>query len=101
VPDIPTRKGDTDGLDHLFVSIDTIHKPGSITEKRDDAVGKSNPLQSYHFHDRELVRDVAFEVAIPDQTEEEASGGGTIGRLTNLLYNLENLRKREGDAQEE
>jgi tRNA (guanine-N(7)-)-methyltransferase subunit TRM82 len=101
VLDIPAQEIEIGGHNRILVSIDTIHKPGSTTEKRGDAVGKPNPLQSYQFHDKELVHDVAFQVALADQIEEEASGGGAIGRVTNLLYNLENLRKREGDAQED
>ena len=97
--DIPAQEKEMGGHNRILVSIDTIHKPGSTTAKRGDAVGKPNPLQSYQFREKELVHDVAFQVALADQTEE--ASGGVIGRVTNLLYSLENLRKREGDAQED
>jgi tRNA (guanine-N(7)-)-methyltransferase subunit TRM82 len=73
----------SDTSTQLVVSVDTFHKPGSTTEEWKDADKDTYPLQSYKFQ------------------EGDASGSGGSGRLTNLLYSLENLRKREGEAQEE
>jgi tRNA (guanine-N(7)-)-methyltransferase subunit TRM82 len=85
----------------LVVSVDTVHKPGSITEEWKDADKDTYPLQSYKFQDGKLIQAGAFQVPTPVRDEGDASGIGGSGRLTNLLYSLENLRKREGEAQEE
>jgi tRNA (guanine-N(7)-)-methyltransferase subunit TRM82 len=101
VVDLLPRKPQSDTSNRLLVSIDSIHKPGSTTEKREDADGNLNPLQSYQFQEGKLILDGTFQLATADPDEGEASGSVASGRLTNLLYSLENLRKREGEAQEE
>lgn len=83
------------------MSVDTIHKPGSTTEERRNKDNYVNPLQSYKFQEGKLVQDETFRLAIADQDEGETKGSGALGRLTNVLYNLENLRKREGEDKEE
>ncbi len=83
------------------MSIDTIHKPGSTTEERHDAGRKLNPLQLYKFKNGQLVREVAFKVSVAGQNEAVANKCEKVGQLKNLLYNLENLRKRKGEGQDE
>ena len=85
----------------LLVSVDTFHKPGSTTQVREAASKELNPLRSYKFRGGHLVQDDAFEIAVVVQDEAEVSAGGAGGKVTNLLYNLEPLRKRDGEGQEE
>lgn len=79
------------------MSVDTIHKPGSTTERRDPLEKPTNPLLSYSLELR-AIAGPSFEVV---EHEEEVDGWNSSGQLGNLLYNLENLRKRDGDAREE
>ncbi|KAH7417023.1 guanine-N(7)--methyltransferase subunit trm82 [Cadophora sp. MPI-SDFR-AT-0126] len=82
----------------FIVSIDTIHKPGSTSEVRTDDLEDLKSLQTFEFQDDILVESaLAFERS--EGGEEEQVGDS--GRLGNLLYGLENLRKREGDGGEE
>lgn len=79
-----------------MVSIDTVHKPGSTTEQREDKTEVLKSLLSYKFDEGKLVEDgPAFSVA------EGAVDISAAAHLGNLLYNLENLRKREGDGGDE
>ncbi|KAG4432211.1 hypothetical protein IFR05_012310 [Cadophora sp. M221] len=82
----------------LIVSIDTIHSPGSTNELRSNTADRFNCLNSFEFQDGMLVGGgVVFT-----EGEVESDGEvGAVGRLGNLLYGLENLRKREGDGGEE
>lgn len=91
----------SDSSTQLIVSVDTFHKPGSTTEEWKDADKNTYPLQRYKFQDGKLIQEGVFQVPTPVRDEGDASGSGASGRLTNLLYSLENLRKREGEAQEE
>jgi tRNA (guanine-N(7)-)-methyltransferase subunit TRM82 len=84
--------------DFLIISVDCIHKSGSITECTDRGDIMINPLQSYKFQDQQLIPVSTFEIV--DHQEENDKAIGT-GRLTNLLYGLENLRKRDGDVKDE
>ena len=56
-----------------------------------------NPLQAFAFENQRLVPATPFEVV--DQQEERPDGA--LARLGNLLYGMENLRKRDGDGKEE
>jgi tRNA (guanine-N(7)-)-methyltransferase subunit TRM82 len=85
----------------LIVSVDTFHKPGSTTEEWKDADKDTYPLQRYKFQVGKLIQEGVFQVPTLVRDEGDASGSDASGRLTNLLYSLENLRKREGEAQEE
>jgi tRNA (guanine-N(7)-)-methyltransferase subunit TRM82 len=85
----------------LLVSVDNLHKPGSTTEQRDDTDKELNQLQSYKFQEGMLVRDRAFCLATGGQEGAAEGRSGASGRHTNLLYNLENLRKKEGEDKEE
>jgi len=80
-------------------SVDTIHKPGSTSERREDGK-KVSPLKSFKFQDGRLLYNSPFTVT-PIESEAGGQESGIGGRLTNLLYNLENLRKRDGENQEE
>ena len=101
VVDSSPREDQSNPSNRLLVSIDTIHKPGSTTEEREDTGKDLNPIQSYKFQEGKLVQDDTFQLDTAVLDHAEMSGNGVSGRLTNLLYNLENLRKREGEAQEE
>lgn len=96
-----SRNHQSNTSNRLLVSIDTIHKPGSTSEAKDDADKNLNPLQLYQFQEGRLIQDGKFQLAAADQDESEGSRSSASGRLTNLLYSLENLRKREEEAQEE
>ena len=85
----------------LLVSIDTFHKPGSTTEVREAALKELNPLRPYKFRGGHIVQDDSFEMAAADQDEASANSRGADGKVTNLLYNLEPLRKRDGEGKEE
>jgi len=56
-----------------------------------------NPLQAFKFEDQRLVAALPFEVV----EQQEGRSEGDLGRLGNLLYGLENLRKREGDGRDD
>ncbi|KAE9381762.1 tRNA methyltransferas-like protein [Stipitochalara longipes BDJ] len=101
VVDTSISNDQSDSSKRLLVSIDTIHTPGSTTKERENAGTSLNPLQSYKFKDGRLVQDESFQLGIAGRDDGEVSGSGASGRLTNLLYSLENLRKREGEGQEE
>ncbi|KAK0118877.1 tRNA (guanine-N(7)-)-methyltransferase non-catalytic subunit trm82 [Cadophora gregata f. sp. sojae] len=82
----------------LIVSIDTIHKPGSTNELRTETTENLNVLQTFEFSTQELM---LVEGALAFAKIEEDWKLDAVGRLGNLLYGLENLRKREGDGGEE
>lgn len=84
----------------LVVSIDNINKPGTTTEARDpsDSQESVSLLLSYTFRNHQAIAEDTFE---PMNNEDERNNSNTSGMLGNLLYNLENLRKREGDTKEE
>ena len=78
----------------VVLSIDTIHKPGSMTDRREPGAESIDSLQAFIFQGRELVPStMKFDVA-KDEVEES-------GRLTNVLYGLQNLRKRDDGREEE
>lgn len=79
------------------MSVDWFHKPGSTTERRDEKNTTIRSLLFYEFHDRHLTRKSLIETL--DHRGEYVDGNGT-GRLSNLLYNLENLRKRDGGEED-
>jgi len=86
----------------VVIAIDTIHAPFSTSIQRtEDASGSGeevvNPLQAFAFENQLLVPATPFEVV--DQQEERPDGA--LARLGNLLYGMENLRKRDGDGKEE
>ncbi len=87
-----------DGADasSLIISIDTVHKPGSTTEQKEDETGISTPLLSYKFHEGQLAEGGPTFSSAEDEVDISAAA-----HLGNLLYNLENLRKREGDGGDE
>ncbi|KAH7364496.1 guanine-N(7)--methyltransferase subunit trm82 [Rhexocercosporidium sp. MPI-PUGE-AT-0058] len=82
----------------LIVSVDTIHSPGSTSETRSNTTDSFASLQSFEFRDGKLLGGgVAFARGEVGEEEEVSD----LRRLGNLLYGLENLRKREGDGGEE
>jgi tRNA (guanine-N(7)-)-methyltransferase subunit TRM82 len=78
----------------LVLSIDTIHKPGSMTDRREPSVESIDPLPAFHFQGRQLVPSVTKFKSAKNDVEDN-------GRLTNLLYGLENLRKRDDGREED
>ena len=101
VVDTTTRKEQRDSSNRLLVSIDTIHRLGSTMEERDDADTSPHPLQLCKFRDGKLGQDESMELPAAVRDAGDAKSSGAFGRLANLLYSLENLRKREGEGQEE
>ncbi|KAE8441619.1 hypothetical protein EG329_004628 [Mollisiaceae sp. DMI_Dod_QoI] len=85
----------------VIVSIDTVHQPGWPVKHRSDILGTENALLGFHLRDMGLIRsDLAFDE--PGEVDENLlRSDDTMVRLNNLLYNLENLRKRDGEGQEE
>ncbi|KAL2064822.1 hypothetical protein VTL71DRAFT_3962 [Oculimacula yallundae] len=81
----------------ILVSIDTVHTPGSTSEVRTESIETIQALESYVFQEGKLVSGGVTFVSAAGLGEVEA---GAVGRLGNLLYGLENLRKREGDGDE-
>ena len=80
----------------LFLSVDTVHKLASTTQTKDAATENVTPLHKFIFERRKLVPSaIKFEVAKSDDGMKDA------GRLTNLLYSLENLRKRDDGREED
>jgi tRNA (guanine-N(7)-)-methyltransferase subunit TRM82 len=87
----------------MIVSVDTAHFPGSTWElnNKEDLI---NPLQTFQFQNGRLMEEPDLVIAL---NEDEAGGTGegasadVRGQLSNLLYNIENLRKRDGDGQEQ
>ncbi|KAH8815073.1 guanine-N(7)--methyltransferase subunit trm82 [Xylogone sp. PMI_703] len=86
-----------DRLD-VFVSIDTIYAPGTTTRIRDGG-SALNPLQ--HFTSIRGEWNSVFQFEVVKGYEVEIEGLGSKGRIKETLYNLEGLRKREGDTQTE
>ncbi len=99
VTNAPAESDQSDST-QIIVSVDTFHKPGSTTTEGWDADKDPYPLQLYKFQDGKLIQEGAFQIPTLVRGEGGASGSGASGRLTNLLYSLENLRKREGETQE-
>ena len=83
----------TDAANGLVLSVDTIHKAGSTTDRREPSEAIDS-LQVFGFQGRGLVPSTTKFESTKDDLED-------IGRLTSLFYGLENLRKRGGDAGEE
>lgn len=96
VCDVPMNLETSDTVRGLIVSIDTIHKPGSTTEPRCSTDNSINALQCCVFQDPDFIQYEKFE----SSDQAEAVEFGTAGRLANLLYNLENLRKTSVGMQE-
>ncbi|KAK2626640.1 hypothetical protein QTJ16_003815 [Diplocarpon rosae] len=86
----------SDATAGLIVSVDNIHKSGSTSDLRENMTDFSSSLLAYKFQDRSLVEDGPNFSQFTD-----VGDGGAAGRLGNLLYSLENLRKREGQFNEE
>jgi tRNA (guanine-N(7)-)-methyltransferase subunit TRM82 len=97
VCDVPTNVESAEPAPGIIVSIDTIHKPGSTIERRCSTDDSINPLQCFVSQGCGLAQGQRFEP--PDQMD--VSENSSTGRLTNLLYNLENLRKSSAGTQEE
>jgi tRNA (guanine-N(7)-)-methyltransferase subunit TRM82 len=97
--DIPRKQARA--LNRIIVSVDTIHRPGSTTECRGSTEERLERLQIFEIQDGKLMEVKDFMFAEAEEHEGSVSLNGAEGRLTNLLYNLENLRKREEDNKEE
>jgi tRNA (guanine-N(7)-)-methyltransferase subunit TRM82 len=81
--------------ERILVSIDTIHKPCSTCERREENDAPDSIfLLTSHGEKFVLCETVVKAPEIMDVDFEKAA----VGRLGNLLYSLENLRKREGDG---
>lgn len=93
----------------ILISIDTIHRSGSPAnstskpgrreerERREDGDVVDSVLR-FGF-DGERFGEGTVLVRAPEMVDVE-SEKGAVGRLENLLYGLENLRKRDGEAED-
>lgn len=88
----------SDRRSSLVISVDNIHALGSTTEQRTPELETVKPLQFYEFQGRLLKFVMGFGL-VGDQ--EELGNGTSLGHIRNLLYSLENLRKRDGDARDD
>lgn len=87
----------TGSSEDVVISIDTVHLPGSTTERRSDASERDRALLGVQLRNMGLV---SIEVVFNESTESctsQLQNGDSKGRLSNLLYSLENLRKRDGE----
>lgn len=87
-----------DGITRLILSIDTIHIPGTTTKLRENT-DVVYPLQRFSYTNGSWNSDLNFQVMERYETDLEDKNG--LNRLKEILYNLESLRKREGDNQAE
>ena len=100
--DIPNNGKKT--TNRIIVSVDTAHYPGSTWELNNKTEDLINPLQTFQFQNGRLMEEPELVMAL---NEDEATGTGEVanadvcGQLSDLLYNIENLRKRDGEGQEE
>lgn len=96
----------------LLVSVDTIHNPGTRSEnteqgrdrkerERRSDVDIVDPILRFNFDGATFGAGGAFAKVAEMVMVDAESENGAVGRLGNLLYGLENLRKREGDGGEE
>jgi tRNA (guanine-N(7)-)-methyltransferase subunit TRM82 len=88
------------------VSVDTAHYPGSTWELNNKIEDLINPLQTFQFQNGRLVEEPELVMALNEDEatwtgEGEGVSADVHGQLSNLLYNIENLRKRDGEGQEE
>lgn len=87
------------------MSIDTVHYPGSTWELKDKTEELINPLQTLQFQDGRLTEELELVMALDENAAtwrgEGASSTDARGQLSNLLYSIENLRKRDGEGPEE
>ncbi|KIW14818.1 hypothetical protein PV08_07603 [Exophiala spinifera] len=109
----------------MVVSIDTVHKPGSVKEVKQDAVPNSDFFETFSLFsnltentngtapkDDDPAPELRWERsslavllnnAVPDSEasdlplEDDSKGKSTYGTLGEQLYGLENLRKKKGD----
>jgi tRNA (guanine-N(7)-)-methyltransferase subunit TRM82 len=80
----------------VIISIDIIHAPGSITEL--SATDKpASSLFTYKFNNAMLDKDTSFRIAGIKDNDIVDVDSAENKRMTNLLYSVENLRKRVGD----
>jgi len=79
--------------EQILISVDDVHKPGSIAELRESNDEATSPFQTFVFQKGVLVQHSFGLVTVEDnEVPAEAVSG-----LRNLLYSLENLRKRDGE----
>ncbi|PBP24629.1 WD repeat domain-containing protein [Diplocarpon rosae] len=93
---VGTTADASDATAGLIVSVDNIHKSGSTSDLRENTTDFLSSLLAYKFQDRSLVENGPIFSQFTDLGDD-----GAAGRLGNLLYSLENLRKREGQVNEE
>ncbi|KAF4625905.1 hypothetical protein G7Y89_g12261 [Cudoniella acicularis] len=88
-------------LNKLIVSIDNVFKPGSTSEVRTLGDETATPLLSFHFGNGLWVPETVFEKSIAKDIENRQAGNVNIVALKNLLYGIENLRKRDNEDRDE
>lgn len=77
----------------IVISVDNVHKPSSTIERRQETSEFVEPLLSFKFQGQKLVAAATFKLG--DGHEQIQST-----KLSNLLYGLDNLRKRDGEVKE-
>jgi tRNA (guanine-N(7)-)-methyltransferase subunit TRM82 len=87
-------------VNDLVVSIDTVHRLGSTKELRSEAA-KTKRLLGIQLQDNGLVGGDGMFIEPVDEAVYVSHQSDSTGKLNYLLYNLENLRKRDGDGQDE
>ncbi|TAQ89808.1 hypothetical protein B7494_g1896 [Chlorociboria aeruginascens] len=85
----------------VVVSVDSFHRPGSTAERRDDSEEVIKPLLSFQFQDRMLVEQNLFDLERNGDVIKHYSTQVTVANLPSLLYNLENLRKKDDGLEDE
>ncbi len=88
---VASTQAGTAGL-MLLVSVDILYKPGSTTERRTEPLKGSSIEKLVYVSEKETFSRREFVSEI-EAIENEVPVTDKAG---NLLYNLENLRKREG-----
>jgi len=86
------------GSDRLYVTIDNIHEPGTTKERRKSAVATprlqcislSSPTEPQTSSDLEKLLNEYNDMQLTDDAKE-------LKAVSDLLYNVENLRKRGGE----
>lgn len=82
----------------VVVSIDSIHEAGSTFKTRSKSACKADTLKVFHIRGMRWVEgEISFEAPLKQSQIYEENKESSSARLSSLLYNVENLRKRGGE----
>lgn len=82
----------------IIVSIDSIHEPGSASQRRADLDATVHPLQVFQMKDSDVVRSPSqfkFKYELEATVDKDEKTGRR--NISDLLYSLQNLRKIGGE----